>query len=137
MVDYKEVLADLRRRKAQVKREFEQEMSEIDAAIGAIEKMVPDAQISLALPAATKVSSSQPYKGLTVRDAAWRCLDAEGAPMKTKDLAEALIAGGLQTTAKNFRTTVYSTLSRDDDFSVDDGSWSLAEWALAGVQCRS
>jgi len=41
MIDYQEVLADLRRRKVQLKRQYEGELAEIDAAIGAIEKVVP------------------------------------------------------------------------------------------------
>lgn len=133
MVDYNEVLADLRRRKASLKRSFEDEMRELDAAIGAIEKMLP-AQTRLFL-STTKIDgitekASTPFSGMTVREAARRCLEAQGHPMSTSELAHTLLDGGFQTTAKNFRTTVYSTLARDEGCHVEDGIWSLATWDL-------
>jgi len=133
MVDYKEVLTDLHRRKAQLKREYDDEIKQIDEAILAIRKMIPKEGVMHFggghVSQVTAVQKPQtPYAGLTVREAAYRCLEAHGKPMKSKELADALIAGGFHSDAKLFRATVYSILAKDDRFTVKDGMWSLAEW---------
>lgn len=131
MVDYNEVLADLRRRRAALRRQ----MDELDGLIAGIEKMAPSEQMSL-LGVVSKPApvsrQGKPYEGLTVREAALKCLGEAGHPMRAAALAERLLAGGLTTNAKNFRTTLYATLARyPEQFFTKGGEWALAEWKSA------
>ena len=128
------VLADLRRRKVDVRRRLEDELRKLDSAIEAIETMVPQPDARRIRLEELDIDSAiettlKPYHGLTIRDAAFRCLEANGKPLKTKALAEALLGGGFKTSAMNFQTTVYGSLSRyPRDFGVKDGTWSLRKW---------
>jgi hypothetical protein len=140
-IDYKEVLTDLRRRRAELERRHQQEIRKLDSAIQAIEEMVPRQQVAIAFGGQRKegeTANSLPYADKkTIREAALECLTNQGRSMKTKELAHELVAGGFPTQSKNFATTVYGTLARyGDEFTVDDGVWSLVEWDRRADQQR-
>ena len=119
MPDYKGILVDLRHERD----ELRGQIAKLEQAISALEKIAPSEALNL--PAALR---TLPYYGMTVVDAARMCLETNDQPMNTHELCEELLANGIQTKAKSFRTSVYSVLFRDEDFVSDEGMWSLAKW---------
>lgn len=130
-VDYIAVLEDLRKRRAEIKAEYELKLRQIDAVAEGIEDIIGMSEVRALAQAAhaENVNAGQPYREHTIREAARACLEAEGSPLKTRELADRILKGGFPSDAVNFMTTVYGTLARvTDEFAVEDGWWSLAEW---------
>jgi hypothetical protein len=77
---------------------------------------------------------SRPYDGLGPTAAALLLLEETGRPMTTPEMASALIAGGLVTTAKRFGATLYATLTNSAAFArIGTGrsaTWTLATWRM-------
>lgn len=70
------------------------------------------------------------FFGMTIPDAARKYL-SWGGSRQTKsnpELCDALVDGGFQTSAANFRESVRATLTRHHDFVKIKGQWGLREW---------
>lgn len=130
-IDYAAVLADL-----EAKREA------LDAAIVAIRLMpglgpfpasiAPGAGLGAAGPSAAAMEAADipqgAFLGLSISDAARKYLDAVKKKQSTKQIADALIRGGVHSTSGNFTTIVYSVLGRQSDIVRVGGDWGLAIW---------
>lgn len=118
-VDYAAVLADLRARR-----------EKLDIAIRAIEEIATLGGADLSATSGTIRPDS--FFGMQVLDAAIKYLKMAKAPKPASDIANALEMGGLTHQSKNFASTVYTTLSRDEDRGGEmvkvGQNWGLAEW---------
>jgi hypothetical protein len=66
------------------------------------------------------------YRGVSIVDAARHWVGQIGAPQSTRDIAEALVSGGIATRSRDFVSTVYATLAHAKDFArTSDGRWAL------------
>jgi len=72
--------------------------------------------------------SNDSFFGLTIADAAKKYLNATKKTANARTIAEALIAGGFKSAAKNFVENVRSILSRNQLFVLVNGEFGLAEW---------
>ena len=72
--------------------------------------------------------SHDAFFGMTLGDAARKYLAATKKTAATSALAEALVAGGWKTAAKNIPETIRAILSRNSDFVKINGEFGLAEW---------
>ena len=89
----------------------------------------PGASLTVLTPS---LGTGLPYRGMTVRAAARKCLEMNRQPMNAHEIAAELRDGGMETEAKKFTTTVYSILFRaSDEFESEGGKWSLCEWKKA------
>ena len=116
-------------------------MEELDRAIEALRrareaKLAELQAIEQALEALkAPIESGRPlrertkdFEDLGVTAAARRYLREEREPRTTREIADALIAGGLKTNSKNFIATVYATLNNGTMFKrTTDGRWGLTE----------
>lgn len=114
-------------------------MEELKAAIEALErarhaKLAELQAIEQALEAlrAPKEGRSQlrprirDFEDLGITAAARRYLREEREPRTTREIANALVAGGLKTTSKNWIATVYATLRNGRMFRrTSDDKWEL------------
>jgi hypothetical protein len=69
------------------------------------------------------------FEDLGITAAARRYLREQRAPRTTREIANALIAGGLKTNSKNWIATVYATLRNGKMFKRTKDKWELAESA--------
>jgi hypothetical protein len=83
-----------------------------------------------AVPAQNGASafSNDSFFGLTIAEAAKKYLSATKRTATARSIADALIAGGLKSAAKNPVENVRSTLSRMPAFVVIHGEFGLTEW---------
>jgi hypothetical protein len=82
---------------------------------------------STAAQSATSFSNDS-FFGMTIADGAKKYLTAVKKTAPAKIVADALVAGGFKTSAKNFVETVRSILSRNPSFAFINGEFGLAEW---------
>jgi hypothetical protein len=68
------------------------------------------------------------FFGMTIQDAAKSILQARRKTMPHPELCDAMLAGGLKTSATNFRETARAGLSRNTEFVKVNTEWGLAEW---------
>ena len=68
------------------------------------------------------------FFGMTIPDAAKKYLAAVRKTMPLGALGEALLAGGIKTTSKNFTENIRAILSRQPEFVRINGEFGLAEW---------
>lgn len=68
------------------------------------------------------------FFGMTIADAAKKYLGVTRKTATTRAIAEALIAGGFKTSAKNFVENVRSIISRNPGIVFINGEYGLAEW---------
>jgi hypothetical protein len=107
---YRAVVADLMKQR----NELQFRITEIDAALSALRRIMPDEQIAPSMPRQTSlpVVVNGKYSGMSVR---WGILNllAEDATdrMTTGEIATALQAGGITTTGKNFPANTSAVLS--------------------------
>jgi hypothetical protein len=127
VVDYTAVLADLDRRR----NELRKQLHELETLIASMKSVLAT---QLHPEGASTSLERVRYRNSTIRAAAHDCLKRAGKPMKTKDIADAILAGGLVTKATNLKNAVYATLTREQPgvFVVDNGVWGLAEWSSHG-----
>lgn len=78
----------------------------------------------------------KPYRGMTYGDAAYDVLVKVGKPMLTRDLAEALLEGGVETKARNFVATLYSLMYKDGRFEMENRHWDIKEGEKPGKKKR-
>ena len=72
--------------------------------------------------------SNDSFFGMTIGEGAKKFLSATKKTATARAIAEALVAGGFKTTAKNFIENVRSILSRSPLFVLVNGQFGLAEW---------
>jgi hypothetical protein len=65
---------------------------------------------------------------MTIPDAAEKYLGIVKCTKPNPELSEALLKGGLKSSAKMFGETVRAVLSRDERFVKVNGEWGLASW---------
>lgn len=106
--DYSSVLADLIARR-----------DKLNAAIQAIQDISGDKP---------KPASGE-YRGMTIAEATLKFLQKSGEPQLTRDIAEALKAGGLGSNAKSLYRTIYNSLQTRKDKQKDivkvGSKWSI------------
>jgi hypothetical protein len=106
---YRAVLDDLLKQRNQL----QYKISEIDAAVSALRKLMPEAEIvsHVARQVPLAISGGK-YAGMSVRWGILQLLseDAVG-PMVTGQIAEALVMGGIRSDGKNFPGNVSAVLS--------------------------
>ena len=126
-IDYTEVLADLKMRRAK-----------LDDAISAIQLITGDeteaGDVSVpntlpATPGQAQVPSSHAFFGMSIGEAAKKYLEMVKTPTKAVDIARALKDGGLLNQSPTFAATVSTTLRRDTVLTqLPDKRWGLASW---------
>ena len=121
-IDYTAVLADLERKR-----------DELDAAINAIRPFLGTAGSSGPDRPGPEGVRPDSFFGMNILDAAVKYLQIEKRPKRAEEIADALIAGGYMSNAKNFHANVSTTLRRDDDrggpaVRMPNKTWALAEW---------
>lgn len=128
-IDYNAVLVDLKKKR-----------DELNKAISGIEVMLGISSSATA-PAGITAQSNLPvhiqedtFFGMSIVEAAAKYLAMKKKTQTTKQIAEALEAGGLQNQSGNFGNTVGSVLNRNADSSsptfvnISRGTWGLASW---------
>jgi hypothetical protein len=75
------------------------------------------------------------FVGLTITEAAIAYLHLIGKPQTNREVADALVRGGIASTASDFASTVRSILLRDHErpdgsLRWDVPNWELREWNL-------
>ncbi len=90
-----------------------------------------------AAPASGGVSTSTPqgapfskdaFFGMTIAESSKKFLTVTKKTATAKTIADALVAGGFKTSAKNFVETVRSIVSRHQYFAFVNGEFGLADW---------
>ena len=136
MADYAGVLADLKGRRAALTRE----VSELDEAIAAIERLVLRTSLGgtqagivpPANPSSSILVPSRAFAGLNVQQAIAKYMIMVGGSQSTRQITEALRRGGLETKSRKPYAIVYNTLHR---LSSPTGSFERTEdglWKLRG-----
>jgi hypothetical protein len=129
-IDYELVIRDIERRRADFNARF-------DAAIAAIRQIQAlqsnglSSTVSPALPFSPE-SRPQPYRNMSMVDAAIQHIKGMGHPVRNPDLAKALEAGGFPHRSKNFPNTLNSILWRRAR-TVGDLKKISEGWAYAGT----
>lgn len=134
-IDYEAVLADL-----------ERERDELDMFIGYIKRKklgqvegafnasAPGQNRPTVVPSAATPTNltSDAFFGLSLVDATKKYLAIAKSPKTSRQICDALLAGGFKTTSKDFNNTVFSVLSREDKqegvIAKVNNTWGLAEW---------
>lgn len=133
-IDYKAVLADLI-----AKRDvLNQSIAGISALLGqptdAMTKVGPTANPVATGSGRTETTCIRDHDffGMGVAEAAAKFLGMTKKPQSTQEILEALNAGGLTHSSKNFYNTVYTSLKRreeqDGDIIQVNKKWGLAAW---------
>jgi len=112
-IDYEEVLRDLEARRA-----------ELDVAIAAIKRLVVSARATPETPVSAP-GSSGPYADMSIGEAAKLYLFSIGKPQTSRQITDALRAGGIRSMAKNLDVAVYSALRRQHDLKRVRNKWTL------------
>ena len=122
---YEAVIADLEAKRDKL-------TSVIDALKQLKEIGLPATTLSaMAGAASVSIETSIPHDaffGMKMPDAARKYLSTVKRTKPHAELCDALLDGGFQTSATNFREVVRSTLSRHPDFVKIKGQWGLREW---------
>jgi hypothetical protein len=97
--------------------------------IANLQKLSPAPRLPFFEQAAPPPSVQQlRYAGMTVAQAAIAFLRSAAKPQKTRAIADALAAGGIE--SSNPYRAVYNSLRPREDVIIDEGdsTWSLKEW---------
>ena len=116
---YERVIADLRARRDQIDRAI--------SAIEVVKSVSPIEEPRNAVP-----MRSNAFLGRTVVEAAKELLAAHGRPLRNAEIAEGIMAGGVQLKSANPANTIGAILMRrwkqvGDVSRVGRGLWTLAE----------
>lgn len=68
------------------------------------------------------------FHGLSVAVAARRFLELKKTKQRMKDIVDGIQQGGIESSAGNFYSNVFTTLKRRKDFIRLGKFWALAEW---------
>jgi hypothetical protein len=120
------VIKDLRGKQ----RELREKADKIDDTILSLQELF-GGQLVLPEVSATiqtnELSSRGIYRGLAIGQAAIRFLKSEGAPKKTREIADALEVGGVK--SSDMYRAVYNALDTNDEAVMVEGKmWALKEW---------
>lgn len=78
------------------------------------------------------------FLGKSIPEAAKLCLQIVKRKMTTREIADALLKGGIETTSKNFPTILYTILFRASHAGMGivklDKHWALADWYPAAMR---
>jgi len=119
MSEYKETLDDLK----QLQTKLEDRLTKLKAVISGLKELAAEGR-----PVATVSGAAISYRGKTMLDAAYKCLETNrNEPMKSREIAEELKAGGFKSKSKNLPRLLYNVLYKDDRFTSKDGKWSIEE----------
>ena len=133
-IDYMSVLEDLEARKAK-----------IEAAIAGIKLILGqgDEEAAAAVGGPLPRHDSEPtevypgiFHGLSISEAAKKYLSMMKKKQRTGAICTAILKGGIETTAKNFYSNVYSIMQRDKAFIKLGTAWALTEWHPTRQQPR-
>lgn len=91
------------------------------------------AEIELTKPVGptSRLSSGLDLAGLTITEVAEAVLKGLGKPLLSQELADALLAGGVQIKRNNPAGSIYQTLkysSKRFKRPLGDARWGMAEW---------
>jgi hypothetical protein len=113
-------------------------MEDVQAAIEALQRAretklaeldaIDRALAALGAPVSGSVERQvgRDFEHLGIVEATKRYLSEKGEPRTTREIAEALLARGVQTKSKKYVATVYATLDNaKKDFRRKDGKWEL------------
>jgi len=117
-----------------------EEKRELDSAISYFRRVIARSAARAPLPKNTtqetdksekKPKPSGPYAGMTNPDAAVAYLKSVDEAKTPKEIEKALLAGGLETSAEKFYSTLYTTLLRLEESGkirkTDDGKWVASQ----------
>ena len=124
-IDYSAVLADLERRKMK-----------LEQLIGGVKELMHQENGTSSRlrrePTVTISLSSNAFHGMSISDAAVKYLRMCQERKKSREIAEALEAGGYRHESKNFVSTVTTVLVRkakqNEPFTKTKAGWGLYEW---------
>ena len=68
------------------------------------------------------------FHGLSVSEAAQKYLDLKKTKQRMKDIVAGIQQGGIESTADNFYSNVFTTLARRKEFIRIGKYWALAQW---------
>ena len=134
-IDYAHVLADMEARR-----------TALDAAIASMRAFLSGqlGDATMAGPSASSVSTNGEvpagaFLGKSIPDAAKLFLQIVKRKSTSRDIAEALRRGGMESTSSNFQGIVHAVLDRarksgGEIVKLDRSHWGLAEWYPAGVR---
>lgn len=115
MADYQDMLTQLRTELANIHTREEQ----LVTAIQNLERLTGQGPVKI------DPKNPTPFKDLTYGEAAQQLLTKHG-PMPTRDLAQAMLEGGIRTKSRNFVASLYSLLYKDGRFRLgEDRKWHL------------
>jgi hypothetical protein len=129
---YRAVLEDLIKQRSLL----QYRIGEIEAAVTALKRLMPDEPVvEKRIAPAQTVMNGMPgkYTGMGVRAAILRMLAEDAvAPMRTVEMAHALLKGGVSTTGKKFRANVAAIVSdmykrRGELTPGEAGGWTITE----------
>ena len=125
-INYEAVLSDLEAKRAA-----------LDAIIAGLRQLVgaggglnlsPTSATPMVPPINVHEVDAGTFFNMSIPDAARKFLRMTKRKQKTRVIADALQKGGIHSTAKDFRTMVYSILDRQEDVVRVGNEWGLAEW---------
>lgn len=141
-IDYSAFISDLEAKRS----ELETEINAIDAALQGARILVGAKGPSSNVPTENdsnqgRRSAYEPlarFANMTIPKAAEIALRDVGHPMSTRQLHDALVAGGFETKAASFITTIGSVLNRHSKevgtvVRLPNG-WGLGEWQISTQQ---
>jgi len=118
---YAAVIADLRTWRAEIDQAIEMMTRLGEKRAGGAIGVAPGGEAEI---------RSDSFFGLTIPQAVEKYLDMVRRPQSLEELAEALLKGGMVTSAKDFPATIHAILRRNADgkiIKVGNG-WALASW---------
>jgi hypothetical protein len=129
-IDYTKVLADLEARRAA-----------IEAAIVGVKAMLlgqgsaegaPGAPAGAGAPHSDSALPTEVapgvFHGMSVSEAARTFLEMKKQKQRTRTICDAMLAGGIESDARDFYSNVYTTLARNKDFFKRGKYWMLTSW---------
>jgi hypothetical protein len=138
-IDYAAILADLEAKKVAL----EAAIASVRAAIGAgtLGQSGDGTAFSAGLPAALTGGEvpAGAFLGKSIPDAAKLYLEIVKKKQTSKEIAEALLKGGMESTSKNFPSIVHAILDRARKaknpalVKVDKSNWGLTGWWPKGI----
>jgi hypothetical protein len=138
-IDYTTIIADLEAKKSALDAAIN--AFRLAQAIGALGQALESASVP-SLVAASSVAGEVPagaFLGKSIPEAAKLFLAIVKSKQTSRDIAAALLKGGIESRSKSFGTQVHSILDRASKsgsgiVKLDRSHWGLVEWYPAGVR---
>jgi len=140
-IDYAAVLADL-----------EQKRALLDSTIASLRAVLAGVGLTDTVPSSGSGGHAGPqfqsgeipagaFHGKSIPEAAKIYLEIVKKKQSTREIMEALLKGGMETTSDNFESTVAAGLNRAKKLSGEiakvSGGWGLASWYHPGVRAAA